>query len=145
MALTTQSVLLGRDHHRSRQFLIFAVAICLAFTIVLTISGVVSFTFDWYAEDLRAMFLYGIGAIALVGAILNAYLNSGLLVSTVVTFVLALGYGVSTILLTGAGMFVSDSPPLLLFIYFAGGSIGVGIAAFVVGTSIRKLSALLGV
>jgi hypothetical protein len=38
----------------------------------------------------------------------------------------------STPVLTGAGMLTADSPPLLFFIYFAGGLIGAGVVALVV-------------
>jgi hypothetical protein len=139
MNTITQSFLFGRDEHRAFQFLLFAGIICLAITAVITIRAVAGLSFNWYAEDLRAMFLYGIGALALAGAIPNAYLNDDLVVSMLIILAIALGYGLATIILMNVNQFVTDSPPALLFLYFAGGAIVIGIIAFFFGIGIRGI------
>ena len=140
MTVPAKPLLFGRSRHVSRRFLTLAGIVCFGVAAVLCLFAVAGFAFDWYAESVRAALLYGIGAVALAGAIGNAYLNDGLVVSVSITLAIALGYGLAAAILVSANVFVTDSPPTLLFVYFAAGAAVVGVGAFAFGVGIREVA-----
>ena len=113
--------------------------VCLIVAGILAVEGIAIDSFGVYLEGYRGFLFYGIGVIALGGSVANAYLNDGLIVSTAIPLAIALGYGLATIVLSSFGILVTDTPPELLFIYFASTLAVIGIGAFGFGVGLRRV------
>ena len=129
---TTQSVVLfGRERHRSRQFIGFAVAMFVVTAAFLGGMMTGMLPFIWPLVYLPA--IIGIGA-----AMVNAYLNSGLIVSALNTVVIA----GAMVLTHGIRAVLSPSWPMIgwsWYLWVAVTLLGVGIGAFVLGAGLRRL------
>lgn len=131
MGITASPVLFGHNQHRSRQFSIIAVAIFLLYSMVYT-APVIGDKIPSFQV------LYITIAIAFGVAIVNAYLNDGLLVSTLITG--AVGVGGLLAMYIGASLgpvTYSTAPyvPVLIIGIF----VGVGVGAFIIGAGTRRV------
>lgn len=139
MNIISTSALCGRDQHRSRQFLSLAAAIFLVCTVFYSGTGIGAIPFIW-------QLVYVPVVIAVGGAIVNAYLNDGLLVSIMITLAFPLGWalagGIGIIL--GEFVYKSYVQVGLFFLSVTVISISLGVGAFVVGAGIRRVTTHIG-
>lgn len=130
MNIASTPVLVGRDSHRSRRFFILAGAIFLA--------CLVGYTAPVISGGLPSFLAVLASIVIVVGvAMIHAYLNDGLLVTTLLT----VAVGVAGI----PGLHLADSfdpaievtpvESLALIVWFA----GLGIGAFVIGAGTRRV------
>ena len=135
MSYANSSVLLGRDRHRTRRFLILAAVIFFASLVVYTSFPVwegLPFTFLLIVPSIPVI----AGAVALV----SAYLNDGLLVSALMPVMAVIGLELSLGIWLYFNLVPSYNPagfgfiPVLLALAFG---IGVGVAT--VGASTRRV------
>ncbi|MFC7193357.1 hypothetical protein ACFQL7_28560 [Halocatena marina] len=134
MDVIDSPLLIGRDHRRTQQFLLFAVAVSIGASAFSSISLIPGVPFVW-------QFVYVLVAVAFGGAMINAYLNDGLFVSTLIAIALPVGWVLTAILAIGLGAFgynsyVQAGIVLLIITAF---SLGGGIGAFIVGASSRRI------
>ncbi len=139
MAVTGSHILFGRHQHRTRQFTMLAGAVFLTSTVMYLYPGIEALPFVWQLMYVPVM-------IALFGAMVNAYLNDGLLVSTLITVAVALGLVLALGIRVGLGPLGSAlftrEPAVLLFITVI--LFGIGVGAFVVGAGTRRVVTLIG-
>jgi hypothetical protein len=133
MSYANSSVLLGRDRHLTRRFLILAVVIFFASLVLYTSFPV------W--DGLPFTFLLVVPSIPILAgtlALVSAYLNDGLLVSALIPVMAVLGLELSLGIWLYFDLVPSYTPtgfgfiPILLALAFG---IGVGVAA--IGASTR--------
>ena len=131
MSVTSTSILFGRDQHRSRQFLILAAAIFLVSIAFYGGVAIDAIPFIWQLAYVPVL-------IAVGGAMVNAYLNGGLLVSAMNTVGIALAvvltHGISAILFPS-----SYHPGVAFYLVFTVIFLGIGVGAFVVGAGTRRV------
>jgi hypothetical protein len=135
MSYANSSVLLGRDRHLTRRFLILAAVIFFASLVLYTSFPV------W--DGLPLTFVVVVPSIPLIAgtlALVSAYLNDGLLVSALIPVMAVLGLELSLGLWLYFNLVPSYTPagfgfiPILLALAFG---IGVGVAA--IGASTRRV------
>lgn len=131
MSVTRSPVLVGRDQHRSRQFSMLAGAIFLA--------CLVGYTAPVIAGGLPH-FLVIFASIGIVFgvAVVHAYLNDGLLVTTLLTVAVAFGGLLALQIASGVHPVIAPVSPILvlgLTLEFA----CLGLGAFVIGAGTRRV------
>ncbi|WP_248910718.1 hypothetical protein [Halocatena marina] len=144
MSVKDSSMLFGRDLHRSRQFLSLAAAVCFGSLALYGVASIDAVPFLW-------QLMYVPVLIAVGGAVVNAYLNDGLLVSalstTGIALAVALAHVITTVITQGLSAILSP------FTEFPGGGFyltltvvlfGVGVGAFVIGAGTRRIITSLG-
>lgn len=134
--ITSTSVLFGRNQHRTRQFLSLAAAIFLASTVFYGGAAIDAIPFIWQLAYVPVVI--GVG-----GALVNAYLNDGLLVSVLCTVGVALAvvftHGINVIADSSAS-FPSEAYYLSITVIL----LGIGVGVFVVGAGTRRVVTHIG-
>lgn len=144
MDITSSSVLFGRDQHRSRQFLILAVAIFLVSTAFYGGAAINAIPFIWQLAYVPVV-------IAVGGAVVNAYLNDGLVVSVMnpvgIALAVVLAHAISAVLTQGISAILSpfaDFPGGTFYLLLTVILLGIGVGAFVVGAGTRRIVTFIG-
>jgi hypothetical protein len=131
MSVTRTPVLVGRDQHRSRQFAMLAVGIFLACSMGYTVPVIVGWNPLFYL-GVVASFVIVVGV-----AIVHAYLNDGLLVTTLLTGAVGAAGIPAQQLATRLDPVIAVTPveSLVLTLWFG----GLGLGAFVIGAGTRRV------
>ncbi|WP_160135747.1 hypothetical protein [Halococcus salsus] len=131
MSATQSAVLFGRERHRSRQFIGFAAAMFVLTAVFFGGMMTGTLPFIWPLVYLPVL-------IGIIAALVNAYLNSGLVVSALNTVVIA----GAMVLTHGLRAVLSPSWPMIgwsWYLWVGAVLLGVGISAFVLGAGMRRL------
>jgi hypothetical protein len=130
MDVTRTPVLVGRDQHRSRQFSLLAGAIFLACFVGYTALLIVG---------RLPVFLIGVASIGIVFgvAVVHAYLNDGLLVTTLMTVAVGVAGVLALQIAASIYSFIELTPSESLGITLEFAALGLG--AFVIGTGTRRV------
>ena len=130
MSLTSNPVLVGRDQHRSRQFSMLAGAIFLACFVGYTAPVISGGLPPFLGVFASIVIVFGVATI-------HAYLNDGLLVTTLLMVVVGVGGVLALHIASGVHPFIVPvDPPTALGISleFA----GLGLGAFIIGAGTRR-------
>ena len=136
MSATQSAVLFGRERHRSQQFIGFAAAMFVLTAAFLGGMMTGMLPFIWPLVYLPAL-------IGVVAALVNAYVNSGLVVSAMNTVAIAGAVAVTH----GTRALLSPSWPMTgwsWYLWVAVVLLGVGIGAFVLGAGMRRFVGYFG-
>ena len=135
MSITESPILFGRNQHRTRQVLIFAVVIFFVSLVLYT-------SFPVY-DGLPVTFLVIVPSISIIAgavALVSAYLNDGLLVSALVPVMAVIGLEISLGIWLYFDLVPSYDPAGFGFIPgFLALAFGIGVGVAAVGASTRRV------
>lgn len=136
MAVTGSHILFGRNQHRTRQFSVLAVGLFFLTSVFYAAMIFNAIPFIWQLVYVPVL-------IAVGGAVANAYLNGGLLVSALCT----VGIALAVVFTHGINAIVGSSTYFPSEVYYLSITVilfGIGVGAFVVGAGTRRVVTLIG-